>query len=435
MLVTVMGVLVVVALIVLLLTEKPSVPVALISLPVIGALILGYSLPEIAKWTSDGLKSAAPNTTLAILGITFFAMMNDLGMFDPIVNSVTKHIGNSVIMAFVICWVVAVISTLDGASPSTILVTAPTMYPIFKKMKIRPVNLAFIITVVVGVFQYLPYSGMTLAAAVAMQTDAGDLWANLIPCFIFGLVLSFVVTLIFAVLEGKRIAAGKNDYLAEVADTAEVKTVELSDYHKKTRIFNIILTVALLAVLLSNKLNSVMAFFIAFCLAVVVNFPNVKQQSGVFRKYAPMCMFVVITYLTAGAYGTIMSSSGMMNAMVEALLSIFPESIGAHVPFIMGVFGVPLGFFLGGAAYYNGLMPVLGGMAAGYGISNLSYCGTMMVGKGIGMLCSPTTPNLYLMTDMCKVSAKEYFKQAFIPLWLISIVVLIFGCITGCCCF
>lgn len=427
----IIGLIVVLALIALLLTEKLSVPIALIMLPVIGALLLGNPITDIAKWTIDGLKGAASNTTLAILGITYFAMMNDLGMFDPIVNSVTKHIKGNVIMAFVICWFVAFISTLDGASPSTILVTAPTMYPIFKKMKIRPVNLAFIIAAVVGVFQYFPYTGMMLAVSVAMQTEASALWSHMVPAYIFGIVLTLAVTILLGFVEKKRIAAGKNDYLSTAADTAAAKTAELSDYHKKTRIFNVILTIVLLVVLLSNSLNSVMAFFIAFSIALVVNFPQVKGQNGVFRKYASMSMFVVITFLTAGAYGTIMSSSGMMTAMVEGLLKLFPASIGAHVPFILGLFALPLGFVLGPAAYYNGLMPVVGGMAAGYGISTAQYCGTMLIGKGIGMLCSPTTPNLYLMTDMCKISAKDFFQHSFLPLWGISIVVLIFGCLTG----
>lgn len=428
---TIIGILVVVALIVLLLTDKLSVPVALIMLPVIGALLLGNPLTDIAKWTVSGLQSAAANTTLAILGITYFAMMNDLGLFDPIVNAVTKRIGDNVIMAFVICWLVAVISTLDGASPSTILVTAPTMYPIFKKMKIRPVNLAFIISVVVGVFQYFPYTGMMMAVSVAMETEASQLWTQMVPAYICGLILSLLVTVGFAFLEKKRIAAGKNDYLADLGDTVESKNAVLSDYHKKTRPFNMILTVILLAVLLSNTLNAVMTFLLAFSIAVVVNYPKVKEQSGVFRKYAPMAMFVVVTFLTAGAYSTIMSNSGMMTAMVEAILKLFPASVGAHIPFILGVFALPLGFVLGPAAYYNGLMPIIGGMAAGYGISTPQFCATMLVGKGIGMLCSPTTPNLYLMTDMCKVSAKEYFKSAFLPLWGISIIVLLFACVTG----
>lgn len=429
---TVMGIIVVVALIALLLTDRLSAPIALIMLPLIAALILGFSITDIAKWSANGFVSAASNCVVAIFAVTYFAMMNDQGIFDGIINAVTKKIGNSVVMAFVICWLVAVITSLGANSAPAILVTAPTMYPIFKKMKIRPINLAFIISLVAGIFQYLPYSSMTMSASVAMKTDASKLWLHLMPTYIFGLALSLVVSIIFGLLEGKRIAAHKNDALALAEDdSANAKTVERSDWHRKTRVFNLLLTAVLLVVLLTNLITASVVFVIALFIALVVNFPNVRGQIGVIRKYAPMSMFVVLTFLTAGAYGTIMGKSGMMTAMVKCIISIFPASIGAHVPFILGVFGVPLGFVLGGAAYYNGLMPVLGGMASSYGISTTSYCATMMLGKGIGMLCSPTTPNLYLLTDMCKVSPKEYFKYAFLPLWLISIIVLIFGCIVG----
>lgn len=431
MLPTILGFLIIIALLILIMKEKAVAPVIFATLPVIAALILGYNLKDITGWFSEGFQSTANNAALAIFGILYFAMMNDIGMFDGLVNFITKKFSNSVILVFIAAWLVAVISTLDGASPSTILVTAPAMYPIFKKMKIRPVLLAFIITVVVGIFQYLPYTGMMMAVASGMGVDVGALWGQMIPAFAVGLALSFVLIIIMAKAEEKRIKSGKNDYLMDAADAAEQKVAEYSAWHLKMRPVNLILTAILLICLFTNTVKAQVAFGVAFPIALVLNYPTSRAQAGVIKKHAHVAMFVAVTFLMSGVYSKIMAGTGMMDGMVQALLKITPDSVGAHIPLIFGIFALPLGFILGPDAFYFGIMPAVGGVAASYGISTAAFCATVLIGKGIGMLFSPTTPNLYLMMDMCKCDVKEYFKFTAIPLFLYSLVVLAAACILG----
>lgn len=431
MLPTILGFLIIIVLLVLIMKEKAAAPVIFATVPVIAALILGYGLKDITGWFQAGFQSTANNAALAIFGILYFAMMNDIGMFDDIVGFITKKFANSVTLVFIACWLVAVISTLDGASPSTILVTAPTMIPIFQKMKIRPVNCAFIITIVVGIFQYLPYTGMMMAVASAMSTDVGALWMQMIPAFIFGLALSFVLVFFMSKQEAKRIAAGKNDYLVANAEAGEVKAAQYSDWHLKMRPINLILTAILMICLLTNTVRAQVAFGVALPIALILNYTSSRGQAGVIKKHAHVAMFVAVTFLMSGVYSQIMSGTGMMDSMVSALLNVLPESVGSHISIIFGALALPLGFVLGPDAFYFGVMPAVGGVAASYGISTAAFCATILIGKGIGMLFSPTTPNLYLMTDMCKVDVKEYFKFTAIPLFLFSLVVLLAACILG----
>ena len=168
-----------------------------------------------------------------------------------------------------------------------------------------------------------------------------------------------------------------------------------------------------------------------FCLTVFINYPNAKQQVGIVRKAAPMAMFVAIIFLIAGGYSNVMSDTGMMDAMVGTLLSVVPSSLTRYLHVILGIIAMPLNFVLGADTFYFGLMPLAGNIAGSYGISMISFCVTLMIGKGLGMLCSPTTPNLYLLTDMCHVSTKEYFKFTFFRLWAFGLILLIIGFITG----
>ncbi len=431
MLPTILGFLIIIILMILIMKSKAVAPVIFATVPVVAALILGYGLKDITGWFQAGFQATANNAALAIFGILYFAMMNDIGMFDDIVNFITKKFANSVLLVFIACWLVAVISTLDGASPSTILVTAPTMVPIFKKMKIRLVNCAFIITMVVGVFQYLPYTGMMMAVSSAMGADVGNLWVQMIPAFAAGLALTLVLTIILAKLEEKRIKSGKNDNLISESNSDEIKTAQYSEWHLKTRKINLLLTVILLVLLLTNTVKAQVAFGVMFPIALVLNYPNSKGQAGVIKKHAHMAMFVAVTFLMSGVYSKIMAGTGMMDGMVQFLINLLPESLGSHISIIFGILALPLGFVLGPDAFYFGIMPAVGGVAVKYGVSVEAFCATILIGKGIGMLFSPTTPNLYLLTDMTKTDVKDYFKFTAVPLFVLSLVVLAIACVLG----
>lgn len=432
MLTTILGFAIIIALVVLIMKEKACAPVIFAVLPVVAALILGYSVNEIIPMYVNGFSKNARNAVLAMFSVSYFFMMNEVGAFDPIVNAIVKKCSGNVILAFVAATIISMLTTLDGQSASTIVVTAPVMYPIFRKMKIRPENLAFIITVTVGVFMYLPYTSAMMAVSTALEIPVEQVWAQILPSFGIGIVACFVLAVIMAINEKKRIDAGKNDYLIdEMVEDNTSGTKELTDRQKKLLPFNWTMTVILMICLFTSIVDSAVLFVFMFSLGVFVNFPNSKQQVDMVRKSAPMAMFVAVIFLIAGGYSNVMSETGMMDAMVGAMLGIAPDFMMRFLHDVIGVVSVPLNFFLGADTFYFGLVPLAGNIATSFGVPVIGYCITVMIGKGIGMLCSPTTPNLYLLTDMCHVSTKSYFKFTFLKLWLFSIVILILSWIIG----
>lgn len=432
MLTTILGFAIIIALVILIMKEKACAPVIFAVLPVVAALILGYSVNEIIPMYVNGFSKNARNAVLAMFSVSYFFMMNEVGAFDPIVNAIVKKCSGNVILAFVAATIISMLTTLDGQSASTIVVTAPVMYPIFRKMKIRPENLAFIITVTVGVFMYLPYTSAMMAVSTALEIPVEQVWAQILPSFGIGIVACFVLAVIMAINEKKRIDAGKNDYLLdEMVEDNTSGTKELTERQKKLLPFNWAMTVILMICLFTSIVDSAVLFVFMFSLGVFVNFPNSKQQVGMVRKSAPMAMFVAVIFLIAGGYSNVMSETGMMDAMVGAMLGIAPDFMMRFLHDVIGIVSVPLNFFLGADTFYFGLVPLAGNIATSFGVPVIGYCITVMIGKGIGMLCSPTTPNLYLLTDMCHVSTKSYFKFTFLKLWLFSIVILILSWIIG----
>lgn len=429
---TFLGFVIIIALVLLIMKEKACAPVIFGVLPVIAALILGFALDDITKMYLDGFSHAAKNAVLAMFSVMFFFMMNEVGAFDPIVDVIVSKSRGNVIAVFIAATAIAMMTTMDGQSASTIVVTVPVMYPIFKKMKIRPVNLAFIITMTVGVFMYAPYTSAMLAVSTSLGISVQEVWGRILPVFGVGVVGCFVMAVIMAVIEKKRIMAGKNDHLeVDTNEESAVEKKEISPWHRKLLPFNWIITIILMVCLFTNSVNSTFLFVFIFSFTVFVNYPSARQQVGVMRKAAPMAMFIAIIFMVAGGYAKVMSETGMMDAMVGTLLGLAPQSLTRYLHVILGFIAMPINFVLGPDTFYFGLTPLAGNIASSYGISLVAFCVTLMIGKGVGMLCSPTTPNLYLLTDMCHVSTTEYFKFTFFRLWGFSVILLIVGFILG----
>ena len=132
----VIGFLMIIAIVALLLKGKMSPIVVLAVIPVIAALILGFSPVEVMDFIADGIKTTTSNGILFIFSVIYFGVLADTGLFDVIVGWLVKKAGNNVIAVTVVTALIATIAHLDGTTAVTVLITIPAMYPVYKKMNI-----------------------------------------------------------------------------------------------------------------------------------------------------------------------------------------------------------------------------------------------------------------------------------------------------------
>ena len=164
--------------------------VVLAVIPSIAALILGHGPIEIAGMIKEGVSTTTSNGILFIFSVIYFGVLSDTGLFDIIVNWLVKKAGNNVIAVTVATAIIATIAHLDGTTATTVLITIPALYPVYKKMKIDPKILLCLTGACMGVMNLLPWGGPTARAATVLQMDANELWHILIPVQIMGLVFS-----------------------------------------------------------------------------------------------------------------------------------------------------------------------------------------------------------------------------------------------------
>ena len=427
--VAIIGFAMIICIVALLLKGKMSPIVVLTVIPAVAALILGHGPIEIADFIKEGVKTTTNNGILFIFSVIYFGVMSDTGMFDVIVNFLVKKAGNNVIAVTVATAIIATIAHLDGTTATTVLITIPALYPVYKAMKIDAKILLCLTGACMGVMNLLPWGGPVARAATVLSMDANDLWHILIPIQIVGLIFNIVVAVLLGMLAIKQGAgAGKGE---KVEQDQKTKDEETALRRPKLLIFNLALTIALIAVLSAGLVTSYVAFMIALSLALAVNYPDLKTQDKLVKKHAPAALIISATLFSAGAMVGIFDGTGMLTEMANAIMSIIPGFLGQFIHIIFGILALPLGLCIGTDAYFYGIMPLVMQVGETYGVASLSTALTMVIGKNLALMVSPLVPATYLAIGLTDVELKDHMKFSIPIYWGISIVMLVIGVIFG----
>ncbi len=413
----------------LLLKGKMSPIVVLTVIPTVAALILGFGPLEVADFIKEGIGTTTSNGILFIFSVIYFGVMSDTGMFDVIVNFLVKRAGNSVIAVTVATAIIATIAHLDGTTATTVLITIPALYPVYKRMNIDTKILLCLTGACMGVMNLLPWGGPVARAATVLSMDANELWHMLIPIQIIGLAMNMVLAVLLGMLAVKQ-GAGAGKGIA--VETDEKKKEEADALRRpKLLIFNLLLTVFLIAVLSVGIVTSYVAFLVALCLALAVNYPDQKLQDKLVKKHAPAALMISATLFSAGAMVGIFDGTGMLTEMATAIMGIIPDFLGQFIHIIFGILALPLGLCIGTDAYFYGIMPLVMQVGETYGVASLNTAITMVIGKNLALMVSPLVPATFLAIGLTNTELKDHMKFSIPPYWIVSIIMLVFAVVIG----
>ena len=196
----------------------------------------------------------------------------------------------------------------------------------------------------------------------------------------------------------------------------------------KLLIFNLMLTVILLAILSSGIITSYVAFLLALSTALAVNYPDLKLQDKLVKKHAPAALLISATLFSAGAMVGIFDGTGMLTEMANVII---PSFLGRFLHIIFGILALPLGLCMGTDAYFYGIMPLVIEVGSTYGIAPLSTAIAMIIGKNLSLMVSPLVPATYLAIGLTNTELKDHMKFSIPIYWAISICMLIIAVIIG----
>lgn len=424
---------------------NPIIPMTLV--PVIGAVIAGFGIEDIADFFGEGLSSVINVVVMFIFAIIFFGILQDVGLFTPVIRSLIKATRSNVMAVTIGTAAIGIVAHLDGSGSTTFLITIPALLPLYRALHMSRYVLITIVALAASVMNMVPWGGPLGRAGAVVEQDPNDIWLHLLPIQGVAVVLIFAIAALLGWREKRRLA--KLQESGEIKGAISVDVNSLADdfsakqaeeqqklgfRYRKARwvtIANIVVALAVLAALLSGLLPPAPAFLIATTIALVVNFDGAMEQGDALRRHAPNALSMAGVIIAAAMFLGVLNETKMLEEIALSLVNILPESVAPYLHVIVGFFGVPLDLLTSTDAYYFSVLPIVQGTVESFGVSGMGAASALIIGNVVGTFVSPFSPALWLALGLAEGQMGKYLKIAFPIAWVFSIFLVAIAFFTG----
>ncbi|MCM3293385.1 citrate:proton symporter [Paenibacillus sp. MER 180] len=435
------GLITILIIVALLISGKVTPIVAMVIPPILGALLAGYSFTEIGGFFGKGVSSVIQVAIMFIFAIIFFGIMQDVGLFEPLINKMVAFSRGNVITVSVGTVLVAAIAHLDGSGASTFLITIPALLPVYRRLQMNPYLLLLLVGGSASIMNMLPWAGPLGRTATVLKADVTELWQPLIPVQLIGMVFMLGLAVLLGIREKRRIIrkygsleeAATLEVTAAGADAStSVQAEQVKGLARPGLLWvNACLALSVIGVLVAGIIPAGLAFMIGVSIALPLNFFNVNEQMERLRAHAPNALTMASIILAAGLFLGILNGTGMLTAIANDAVKILPGSIAPYLHVIVGILGVPFDLILSTDAYYFALLPVVDQIASGFGVASLSTAYAMVIGNIVGTFVSPMSPALWLALGLAGLEMGRHIRYSLFWIWGISIVLVVTALLIG----
>lgn len=425
----------------LIMTKKLSPFTALIIVPLVFAIIGSFmglygtqamekfgdtgllsQLKILGNWINDGTVKVARTGIMLLFAILYFSIMLNAGMFDPIIRGMLRFAKGDPMKITVAAAVVAAAVSLNGDGTTTTLIVTTAFVPIFTTLGMSLMNLAVVTVLMNTIMNLLPWGGPS-ARVISVLPELTD--SQVLNALAPGMILAVIYMLGVAVYMGLKERKKLGVTTMTAADIDQLMAPESEEVEKLKRPgnfwINLIMTVVLIVLLMTQWLPSLTLFAVGTVLALMINYPNLKDQKNRIADNAGDALQVVILVFGAGAFTGLFENSGMSTALATSLATIIPASWGSWWGLITSVLSAPGTFFLSNDAYYYGVLPVMAQAGAQYGFTALELGVASLLGQAFHLL-SPLVAFIYLLLERTKQDLGEWQRTA--GKWAIGIFII-----------
>ncbi len=427
MLLTILSYLMIIVFMVVIMKKKLSPLTALVLVPLIFTLIAMFTgvaeKGNIGDFVLDGIATTSNTGIMLLFAILYFSIMLDAGMFDPITKKMIHFAKGDPMKVLMATAVVAAAVSLNGDGTTTTLICCSAFIPIYKKLDMKLMNLGVLIILQNTIMNLLPWGGPT-ARAMAVLDVGADILSYLIP----GMILSLLYVIFFV---ARRMGKKERERLgvteltdAEIDEMVTVTDPETLEIRRPQNFaFNGILTIILIAWLVLSSFADqlglpgwfaqppLLLFLIGTCIALIVNYPKLKDQSARIGANGGDAVQVVILVFAAGVFMGLFQGSGMATALAESFTQIIPKQLGGFWGLVIALISAPGTFFLSNDGFYFGVMPVLAEAGRSYGFDNMSMALASLMGQAFHLL-SPLVAFIYLLLRLTGLDMGKWQKEA-----------------------
>lgn len=260
--------------------------------------------------------------------------------------------------------------------------------------------------------------GWPTARAMAVLDVGPEILSYLIP----GMVLSLIyVIFIVAPYMGKKEKQRLGVVELTEEEILEMNTITdpeiLSIRRPQNFIFNGILTILLIAWLVAGSfipsisMPPLLLFLVGTCIALMVNYPKLKDQSARIGANGGDAVQVVILVFAAGIFMGLFQGSGMAEALAQSFTHIIPKQLAGFWGLVVALISAPGTFFISNDGFYFGVMPVLAEAGRAYGFTNMNLALASLMGQAFHLL-SPLVAFIYLLLRLTGLDMGAWQKES-----------------------
>jgi CitMHS family citrate-Mg2+:H+ or citrate-Ca2+:H+ symporter len=412
----------------MIMTRKLSAAVALLLIPLVFGALAGYG-PQLGKMVGAGVTQVAPIGITLMFAVLYFGLMLDVGLFDPLTRLMVRRVGSDPLRIALGTALLSSMVALDGDGTSTALVVIGAFLPIYQRTGMHPLILLTLLGLTNSIMNMTPWAGPVARAASALHLDPNDIFLPLLPTMGIGLVGVFGLAWHVGLKERRRLGydAGAARPAAEAPAAAPPQGLRDGRWRRGA---NAVLTLLVLAMVLTRAVPLSVAFMVGSALALMINFHSPKEQNLRLAAHAHNSFFIMLLILCAGSFTGILGGTGMVDAMGQSLIALIPPAAGPYMAVATGLLSMPLTFLMSNDAYYFGVLPILARTAAAYGVPAVEVARASLVGIPVHTL-SPLVASLYLVTGMLQLEIGPVQRYALKWAVLCSLLLLAAALLTG----
>lgn len=412
-----LGTLTIVTLLVAIMSRRMAPLVALITIPVIGALLGGHG-GGIAAYVVDGIQTIAPVAGMVVFAILYFGIVTDAGLFTPIIDRLLKAVGQRPAHIAVGTAVLAALVHLDGSGAVTFLIVIPAFGPLYDRLGMDRRVLACTAAMAAGVNNMLPWGGPTLRAAAALGEPMSAIYNPIIVPQLVGLATVLIFSYWLGKREERRLAGAPS---ANIADEPMLDSAPDTAIRRPRMLWpNLLVTVAMGVALVQGSIAPVFIFMLGTVIALLLNYPGAQAQHQRIEAHARAAFMIASLLFAAGAFMGVMKGAGFLSAMANAVAGHVPASFASHAPFALALLSMPLSLVFDPDSFYFGVLPVIGEVVTRFDVPVTQVAHAALLGQmTTGFPVSPLTPATYLLVGLARLDLAAH--QRFAMPWLFAV--------------